>query len=77
MGRLLTFALGVVMGVVLKWQYDEQLAPSDPGQNDQTAGGEAPSDSAYRCAGDFDQVRHAGCLPSRCSDEPYRSGALL
>lgn len=48
MGRLLTFALGVVMGVVLKWQYDEQLAPSDPGQNDQTAGGKrqatAPTD---------------------------------
>lgn len=42
MGRLLTFALGVVIGVVLKWQYDEQQTPPDPAQNEQKVG--APAD---------------------------------
>lgn len=30
MGRLVTFVVGILIGVVLKWQYDQQLSVADP-----------------------------------------------
>jgi len=30
MGRLITFAVGVLIGVVLKWQYDQQQSTGTP-----------------------------------------------
>ena len=32
MGRLITFVVGVLVGVVLKWHYDEQATPTPTAQ---------------------------------------------
>jgi F0F1-type ATP synthase assembly protein I len=32
MGRLITFVVGVLVGVVLKWHYDEQATPTPAAQ---------------------------------------------
>lgn len=53
MGRLITFAAGILLGVVLKWQYDQQqLAPTPATSPQPTGRNAAPS----RSAGDVQDI---------------------